>query len=122
MIKQILPCAVLVLFLGSNILAQENIIDATEKRERRFKPHQIPFVRGPKSHNEEISIGELKQVYMMAKPLSNEYDFNDILNENIAWDRDILFQKSHPQNYRLSVGIIKLNKIMCGAMLRVKFH
>jgi hypothetical protein len=121
-IEQILPSAVLVLFLASNVFAQGNITDPTEKGDRRFKAHEISFVRGPKSHNEEIFMGGMKQVYIMAEPSSKEYDFNDILKENMAWDKDILFQKLHPQNYHLSVGIIKLNKIMCGAMLRVKFH
>ena len=119
---QILLFEVLLLFLPSNTFAQEYAADATEKKDAWLQPREISLVQGAKSHNQQISSGEIKQYHIMAEPFSNEYNFNDMLKDNMAWDKGVLSQKSHPDNYRLSVGIIKLNKIMCGAMLRVKFH
>ena len=120
--KRILPSAFLLMVLASNMFAQENITDATERRRRRFSPHEISFIRGAENYDEESSPGNRKYFYITAEPLSNKYDINDMLRKNMAWEKDVSFQKSHPQDYRLSVGIIKLNTVMCGAMLRVKFH
>jgi len=120
--KQILPFAVLLLFLASNTFAQENKTDAAEKKDMWLKPYEISFVQGAKGYNEQISPADMKQYYIMAETLSNESDFNGMLKEKMAWDKGVPFQKPHPENYRLSVGIIKLNRVMCGAMLRVKFQ
>ncbi|MGB7293708.1 MAG: hypothetical protein WBD99_16180 [Thermodesulfobacteriota bacterium] len=121
-IKILLFTVVLLLFLPSNTFAQKDTSDTTEKEDRWLKPRVISLVQGATSHNQQISSGEIKQYHIMAEPLSHEYNFNDMLKDNMAWDKGVPFQKSHPENYRLSVGIIKLNKVMCGAMLRVKFH
>ena len=122
MTKPILPSAILLLVLASNIFAQQNVTDATEKTDRQFKPHEISFLRGTEIYDEESSSGSRKFFYITAEPLSNQYDLNDMLRKNMAWEKDVSFEKSRPQDYRLSVGIIKLNTVMCGAMFRVKFH
>ena len=119
--RQILLFGVLLLFLPSNTFAQEYTSDATDKKNGWLKSREILLVQGAESNNQQISSGEIKQYHIMAEPLSNEYNFNDMLKDNMAWDKGVLSQNSHPDDYRLSVGIIKLNKIMCGAMLRVKF-
>jgi hypothetical protein len=118
---QILLVAVLLPFLSSNAFAQEYKSDVTEKKHRWLQPRENTTVQGAKSNNQQISSGENKQFHIMAEPISYEHNFNDMLKDNMAWDQGFLSQERHPDNYHLSVGIVKLNTVMCGAMLRVKF-
>jgi hypothetical protein len=78
------------------------------------------FEKEVKTYNENNNPEEKREFHELIEPFTKDYNLNDTIKENMAWDKNISFQKSNSQNLRLSVGIINLNQIMGGAMFKVK--
>lgn len=56
----------------------------------------------------------------LTEPFEQQFDFNEIVREKMAWDKNLSQEKSYLDRCRLSLGVIKVDKVMGGAMLRVK--
>lgn len=112
--------SIFLLFIAHNTPAQEYLAKANENNEILLNKDEFLFEKEVKNYNGNNNPEEKREFHKLIDPFTKEYNLNDTIKENMAWDKNISFQKSNSQNLRLSVGIINLNQIMGGAMFKVK--
>jgi hypothetical protein len=116
----IFSATVVLLLLSTNLIAQESSTDGSGKNEQWLKKQDISLKDEVNAYEDRDSPEETLEFTELSEPFTQQFDFNEIIREKIAWDKSLSSEKSYLNRCRLSVGVIKVDKVMGGAMLRVK--
>jgi hypothetical protein len=117
---KILFLLVLFLMTPSPLFAQDHSTETIDKNDNWLKKEEINLKTEINNYNDQTIPEETLEFHTLTDPFSQEYDLNDMIKEKMAWDKNIPFKKSNPQKCRLSFGIIKLNQVMGGALVKVR--
>ena len=108
---------VLLLIIPINLQAQET---ATEGYDKWLRKQDIHLKDEADAYKDRNPSEETLEFTGLTEPFEKQFDFNDVVREKMAWDKDLSSEKSYLDRCRLSLGVIKVDKVMGGAMLKVK--
>lgn len=111
---------VLILIIPANLMAQETATQTSERNDKWLKKQDIHLEDEVDAYREEDSKEETVEFTELSAPFEQQFDFNEMIREKMAWDKNLSPETSHVDRCRLSVGVIKVDKVMGGAMLKVK--
>jgi hypothetical protein len=119
-INIIFSAAVVFLLLSTNLIAQESSTDGSERNDQWLKKQDIHLKDEVVPYTDRNPSKEEFQLIHTTEPFTQQFDFNDMVRQKMAWDKRLSSEKSYLNRCRLSVGVIKVDKVMGGAMLKVK--
>ena len=119
-INIIFSAAVVLLLLSTNLIAQETSTDGSGKNEQWLKKQDISLNDEVNAYEDRDSAEDTLEFTELTGPFTQQFDFNEMIREKMAWDKSLSSEKSYLERCRLSVGVIKADKVMGGAMLKVK--
>jgi hypothetical protein len=119
-IKISLFTVVLLLLIPANLMAQENTTQTSGGNDKWLKKQDIHLKDEVTAYNDQNSSEETLGFIELTEPFEQQFDFNEMIREKMAWDKSLSSEKSYVDRCRLSVGVIKVDKVMGGAMLKVK--
>jgi hypothetical protein len=108
------------LIVSANLMAQETATQTSERNDKWLKKQDIHLKDEADAYKDRNPSEETLEFTGLTEPFEQQFDFNDMVREKMAWDKNLSSEKSYLDRCRLSVGVIKANKLMGGAMLRVK--
>jgi hypothetical protein len=116
----VLFCSVLLLLISSNLIAQETGTQTSERSDKWLKRQDIQLKDEVSAYKDQNSTEETLELTEVTEPFEQQFDFNEMVREKMVWDKRLSSEKSYLDRCRLSVGVIKVDKLMGGAMLKVK--
>jgi hypothetical protein len=119
-INIIFSAAAVLLLLSTNLIAQESSTDGSERNDQWLKKQDIHLKDAVTAYKDQNSTEETLEFTELTEPFTQQFDFNEMIREKMAWDKSLSSEKSYLERCRLSVGVIKADKVMGGAMLKVK--
>jgi hypothetical protein len=119
-INIIFSAAAVLLLLSTNLIAQESSTDGSERNDQWLKKLDIHLKDAVTAYKDQNSTEETLEFTELTEPFTQQFDFNEMIREKMAWDKSLSSEKSYLERCRLSVGVIKADKVMGGAMLKVK--
>lgn len=111
---------VLLLIIPTNLQAQETTTQASERNDKWLKKQDIHLRDEAVAYTDRNPSKEEFQLIHTTEPFTQQFDFNEMVRQKMAWDKRLSSEKSYLDRCRLSLGVIKVDKVMGGAMLTVK--
>jgi hypothetical protein len=111
---------VLLLLVSANLMAQETTTEPSEGNDKWLKKQDIRLKNEVDAYDDRNPSEETLEFKGLTEPFTQQFDFNEMVRQKMAWDRNLSREKSYLDRCRLSLGVIKVNKLMGGAMLKVK--
>jgi hypothetical protein len=111
---------VLLLIIPTNLMAQETATKTPERNDKWLKKQNIHLEDEVDAYKDGNSNTETIEFTERSAPFTQRFDFNEMLRQKMAWDKNLSSEKSYLDRCRLSLGVIKVKKVMGGAMLTVK--
>jgi hypothetical protein len=111
---------VLLLLVSANLMAQETTTEPSEGNDKWLKKQDIRLKNEVDAYDDRNPSEETLEFIGLTEPFTQQFDFNEMVRQKMAWDRNLSREKSYLDRCRLSLGVIKVNKLMGGAMLKVK--
>jgi hypothetical protein len=119
-IKISLFTVVLLLLIPPNLMAQETTTQSSGGNDKWLQKQDIHLKDEVTAYNDRNSPEETLEFTEHNEPFTQQFDFNKMIREKMAWDKSLSSEKSYLDRCRLSVGVIKVDRVMGGAMLKVK--
>ncbi|MGB7292057.1 MAG: hypothetical protein WBD99_07795 [Thermodesulfobacteriota bacterium] len=111
---------VLLIIIPTNLMAQETTTQTSERNDKWLKKQDIHLKDEVTAYEDRNPSEETFELIQLSEPFIQQFDFNEIVREKMAWDKKLSREKSYLDRCRLSLGVIKVDKVMGGAMLKVK--
>ena len=111
---------VLLLIIPINLQAQETTTQASQRNDKWLKKQDIHLKAEVGNYKDGNTSEQTLEMIQPTEPFTQEFDFNEMVRQKMAWDKDLSSDKSYLDRCHLSLGVIKVNKVMGGAMLTVK--
>lgn len=111
---------VLLLIIPANLMAQETGTQSSERNDKWLKKQDIRLTDEVEAYEDRNPSEETLELIKRTEPFTQQFDFNEMIREKMAWDKSLSSEKSYLDRCRLSLGVIKVDKVMGGAMLKVK--
>lgn len=111
---------VLLLIIPANLMAQETATEASQRNDKWLKKQDIHLEDAVDAYKDGNSTTETIEFTERSAPFTQRFDFNEMLRQKMAWDKNLSSDKSYLDRCSLSLGVIKVKKVMGGAMLTVK--
>ena len=108
------------LLISTNLIAQETSNQASGRNDKWLKKRDIQLKDHVDAYKDGHASEETLEFSGLTEPFTQQFDFNKMIREKMAWDKSLSSEKSYLERCRLSVGVIKADKVMGGAMLKVK--
>lgn len=112
---------VLLLTIPANLMAQETTTQTSETNNKWLKKEDIHLKDEVAVYKDWNASEQTLELIQPTEPFTQEFDFNEVVRQNMAWDKNLSSDKSSLDRCSLSLGLIKVDKVMGGAMLKVKF-
>ncbi len=110
----------LLLIIPTGLMAQEDTTQVPETDNKWLKKQDIHLEDEVAAYKDGNDSEQTLELIEPTEPFTQEFDFNEMVREKMAWDKNLSSDKSYLDRCRLSLGVIKVDKVMGGAMLRVK--
>lgn len=110
----------LLLIIPTSLMAQEAATQGPETNNKWLQKQDIHLRDEVATYKESNASKETLELIRPTEPFTQEFDFNEMLRQKMAWDRNLSRDNSYLDRCRLSLGVVKVDKVMGGAMLRVK--
>ena len=101
-------------------MAQETTTQTSESDDKWLKKQDIHLKDEVDAYEDRDPSEDTLEFAGLAEPFEQQFDFNQMVREKMAWDKSLSSEKSYLDRCRLSLGVIKVDKVMGGAMLKVK--
>lgn len=111
---------VLLLIIPTNLHAQETTTRLLERNDKWLQKQDIHLNSEMGTYKDSIKSEQTLELIQPSEPFTQEFDLNEMVRHKMAWDKNLSSDKSYLDRCRLSLGVIKVNKLMGGAMLTVK--
>jgi hypothetical protein len=113
--------ALILLFIDPTILqAQETTMQISKGNDKWLKTQDM-HLKGDVVVYTDVDPSEEKfELVQTTQPFTQQFDFNEMVRQKMAWDKRLSSEKYYLDRCRLSLGVIKVDKVMGGAMLTVK--
>lgn len=111
---------VLLLIIPANLIAQETTTQTSASNDKWLKKQDVHLKDEVDAYKDRNPSEETIEFTVLAEPFEQKFDFNEMVREKMAWDKNLSREKSYLDRCRLSLGLIKVKKVMGGAMLKVK--
>lgn len=115
-----LLAVVLLLIIPATLIAQETTTQTSQENDRWLKKQDIHLEDEVDAYKDRNPSEDTIEFTVLSEPFEQQFDFNKMVREKMAWDRSLSREKSYLDRCRLSLGLIKVDKLMGGAMLKVK--
>ena len=102
------------------LMAQESTSHISETNDKWLKKQDIHLRDEVVTYKESNASEQKLELIRPTEPFTQEFDFNEIVRQKMAWDRNLSRDNSYLDRCRLSLGVVKMDKVMGGAMLKVK--
>jgi hypothetical protein len=110
----------LLLIIHANLIAQESSTQPSQRNDKWLKKQDIQLQDEVDAYEDQNSTEKSLEFTEFSGPFAQQFDFNEMIREKMAWDKNLSSEKSYLDRCRLSFGVIKVDKLMGGAMLKVK--
>ncbi len=110
----------LLLIIPTGLMAQEGATQNPETNNKWLKKQDIHVKEEVASYKDGNTSEQTLELIQPTEPFTQEFDFNEMVRQKMAWDKSLSREKSYLERCRLSLGLIKAGKVMGGAMLKVK--
>lgn len=105
-----------------NLMAQEAANRPSESIGKWLNKEEI-HLRDELEGYSDLNPAEYTQKFTgLAETLERQFDFNEMVRERMAWDRNLSSERSYLDRCRLSVGMVKAGRLLGGAMLKVELN
>jgi hypothetical protein len=108
------------LIVSANLLAQETTTQTAERNDKWLKKQEFQLKDEVDAYEDRNPSEETLEFTGLSEPFTQEFDFNEMIRQKMAWDKNLSRERSYLDRCRLSLGVIKVDKVMGGAMLKVK--
>lgn len=110
----------LLLIIPTGLMAQEAITQTSGKNDKWLRKQDMHLKDEMTADEYQNTVEATSGFTELREPFTHQHDFNEMVREKMAWDKNLSSEKSYLDRCRLSLGVIKVNKLMGGAMLKVK--
>ena len=101
-------------------MAQETTTQTSARNDKWLKKQDIHLKDEVDAYKDRNPSEETLELIQTTGPFTQQFDFNEMVRQKMAWDKNLSREKSYLDRCRLSLGVIKVDKVMGGAMLKVK--
>lgn len=108
------------LMVSANLMAQETTTQTTARNDKWLKKQDIQLKDEVDAYKDGNPSEETLEFTALTEPFTQQFDFNEMVRQKMAWDTSLSSEESYLDRCRLSLGVIKVDKVMGGAMLKVK--
>jgi hypothetical protein len=111
---------VLLIIIQTNLQAQEATTQTSERNSKWLKKQDVVLKDEVVAYTDRNPSEEEFELIQTTEPFTQQFDFNDMVRQKMAWDKNLSRENFYLDRCRLSLGVIKVYKVMGGAMLTVK--
>ena len=119
-LKTTIFAVALLLIIPANLTAQETSTQTSQRNDKWLKKQDIHLKDEVDGYKDQNSTEGTVEFTDLSGPFTQQFDFNEMIRGKMAWDKNLSSDKSYLDRCRISLGVIKVDKVLGGAMLKVK--